>query len=413
MEEETSSSPGAEPLGAAINEGRDRRDLTKSPSNVESLFYEEKPQTIRERFDLPSYSRDESFRQDDGLNAPIRASVCLFSEDCIDHVEVADLNQYLEISSEVRRETGKHMWAHVQGRRRSQRAAKYLEQAFGLHEVAAEAIQRPPQRAKILVQEEVFFLLTHVPEKYQEQRSYVDVRTNQLSLVVVPRHRLCVTLQDANDAADDKSPLFDKVLERIKGNVDGIRAHSTMYLLLVVTRTVISNYFPLLEYYGDRLEDLETWLMSGESRRDVAKAISRIKRDMSKLRRAVWPMRECLADMLIMSNALCDPEEKNFVQELYEHLTYLTDIMETYRDLSGGLIDLYLSAQDHRSQEVMKFLAVIGSVFIPFTFLTGIYGMNFAHMPEYRHHISYIAFWVTVIGISIYLVSNFRRWGWA
>jgi len=389
-----------------------REEELKSRSHIDALFEEGERQSVRERFGLPSVSSDEELEQDGSFDAPIRASVCLYSEHNVEHVEVVDLRRYLEASSNVSEGEGRQTWVHVSGRRRNKRAAKYLMEAFGLHEVAAEAIYRPPQRPKTLVQEETFFLLTHMPEKYHEQRSYVDVRTNQLSLVAVPERRLCISLMDATDVAEGEAKWADKILERIDGNVDGIRSHSSMYLLLVIVRTILSKYFPLLEFYGDRLEDLEAYMMSGEYRRDVAKAISRVKRDMSKLRRAVWPMRECLADMLIMTNKFCDPEVINFVQELYEHLTYLTDIMETYRDLSGGLVDLYLSSQDHRTQEVMKYLAVIGSVFIPFTFLTGIYGMNFTHIPEFKYHTAYITFWLVVTAITLYLVSNFKRWRW-
>mmetsp|Transcript_5564 Transcript_5564/g.23650 ORF Transcript_5564/g.23650 Transcript_5564/m.23650 type:complete len:178 (+) Transcript_5564:1710-2243(+) len=176
--------------------------------------------------------------------------------------------------------------------------------------------------------------------------------------------------------------------------------------------------------------------MTGKTSKNVAKAISRVKRDMSRLRRVIWPMREYIADAMLSdffqdletkrhatfcrtleigkarTDSLCDTPPSRKMQELYEHLTYLADMVETQRDISTGLVDLYLSSQDHKTQEVVQRLTVIGATFIPFSFFAGVYGMNFEHLPEFKFKVGYILFWMFVSCSGCFLLYSFRKWKW-
>jgi magnesium transporter len=189
------------------------------------------------------------------------------------------------------------------------------------------------------------------------------------------------------------------------------------YLLYAQIDALVDSIFPLLEEYGERLEALQNRLIE-EPRRDALDTIFQMKKDLLHFRRASWPQREVINGLERGESKLVTEEVRIFLRDCYDHAVQIMDIIETYRELVGGMTDLYHSSVGHRTNEIMKVLTLMASIFIPLTFIAGIYGMNFDpsaspfNMPELSWRFGYpVALGVmAVIGVGMYLLFRRRKW---
>ena len=186
-----------------------------------------------------------------------------------------------------------------------------------------------------------------------------------------------------------------------------------MYALL---DAIVDGYFPALEDLGERLQDLEDEIVL-EPKRDSLRHVHELKRDLLALRRASWPQREALSFLLREAEAVVGTETRVFLNDCYDHTVQILDLVETYRDIASGLTEIYLSSMSHRLNEVMKVLTIIATIFIPLTFVAGIYGMNFDrsspwNMPELGWRYGYPACLLAMAVLGVALYAWFRRRGW-
>ncbi|KAJ8904871.1 hypothetical protein NDN08_001385 [Rhodosorus marinus] len=357
--------------------GGDSGSSFSSETSPPSLLGSSRSNSVN-RYDLPEYETDTSFDLSSDEEEEVYVQVVKFSHDSFESQPDVSLNGLLHSlgqQSENSNSDEPQYWIRVCGREDSKQAVSLFRKLFKLHDVAADIILKTPQRPKMLSVDSTLLLISHIPSKPEDDsRHYIEMSNTQLGLMTFLGSHFCVSFHDEDD--QEVRNWTSALDERIRINVEGFRHKKASALVPFILRAVVDKYFPLLESYSDDLEELEEWLMTGKSSKNVAKAISRVKRDMSRLRRVIWPMREYIADAM-MSDFFPDLETKRKMQELYEHLTYLADMVETQRDISAGLVDLYLSSQDHKTQEVMQRLTVIGATFIPFSFFAGVYGMNF------------------------------------
>lgn len=278
-----------------------------------------------------------------------------------------------------------------------------LGEHFGLHPLALEDVLNVGQRPKLESYDDHLFIVLCML-RWQD-----GLNSEQVSLFL-GRHYV-ITFQEV------EGDVFDPVRERIRKGGTRIRRAGPDYLTYALIDRVVDELFPILEVYGERLEQLEEALIEAPTR-EAREGIYRIKRDLLALRRSVWPERELINGLVRDDSQLIHPETTIYLRDCYDHTVQILDIIETYRDLAAGLTDLYLSSLSNRMNEIMKMLTLIATIFIPLTFIAGIYGMNFNpqaspwNMPELNWYWGYPAVLLVMAVIAIVMLLYFRRRKW-
>jgi magnesium transporter len=174
---------------------------------------------------------------------------------------------------------------------------------------------------------------------------------------------------------------------------------------------IVDHYFIILEKLGERIEFLEEALVT-QPTTGTLKEIHSLKREMIFLRKAVWPLREVISSLTRGESPLIQESTRIYLRDVYDHTIQVIDTIETFRDMVSGMLDIYLSSVSNRLNAVMKVLTIIATVFMPLTFLAGVYGMNFKHMPELEWSWSYPALWLVMIAIGVVMLVYFRKKKW-
>jgi magnesium transporter len=290
----------------------------------------------------------------------------------------------------------------------NQQTWKELSQTFNFHQMLVEDVVNIPQRPKI--------------EHYQDQLLIVTWMVTlppanvggfikeQVSLIL--GHNYLLTVQEEPD-----HDCFEGVRDRIKNGQGAIRQHGADYLAYALLDAIIDGFFPVLEYYGELIEELEDEVVTRPNKQTLAK-IYQIRRDLLTLRRAIWPQRDAINRLIRDGSEFISDEVKVYLRDCYDHTVQVMDMVETYRELAGGLMDVYLSSVGNKMNEIMKLLTVISSIFIPLTFIAGVYGMNFSaeksplNMPELSWYWGYPACLCLMGMTAVSLVIYFWRQGW-
>jgi magnesium transporter len=279
-----------------------------------------------------------------------------------------------------------------------------LAEKYRLHPLAIEDVLHVPQRPKVQSYEDDgsyqarLFIITRELELREGQ-----LHTEQVSIFV--GHRTVLTFQET------PGDVWDPIRQRIRTAGSALRANDASFLAYSLIDAVVDEAFPILELFGDRLEDLEDVVLQRPSP-DVIQEIHRMKRELLLVRRALWPMREVLSKMQREPHECFSDVTRTYMRDVYDHAVQAIDIVETYREVAGGLTETYMTAMSNRMNEVMKVLTIIGTIFIPLTFLAGVYGMNFHHFPELDWPYAYPLFWAICLVTAVGMVTWFRRRGW-
>ncbi|MBD1924594.1 magnesium/cobalt transporter CorA [Microcoleus sp. FACHB-831] len=282
-----------------------------------------------------------------------------------------------------------------------------MSKVFKLHPLVVEDVVNVPQRPKVEDYEEHLVIIAKMvmPKEggdgfYSEQVSFV-----------LGKHYL-LTVQEEPDR-----DCFQPVRDRIRNKKGIIRTQGADYLAYALLDAIVDGFFPVLEDYGERLEALEDEVVSAPTRSTLDK-IYQIKRELLVLRRAIWPQRDAINSLIRDGSNLISKEVLVYMRDCYDHAVQILDMVETYRELASGLMDVYLSSVGNRMNEVMKLLTVISSIFIPLTFIAGIYGMNFdtekspMNMPELNWYWGYPFCLMLMIVVATGLIYFFWRRGW-
>ncbi|HYX23018.1 MAG TPA: magnesium/cobalt transporter CorA [Thermoanaerobaculia bacterium] len=270
---------------------------------------------------------------------------------------------------------------------------------FGLHPLALEDVLDCGQRPKI----EDYGAHHFVVMKSLNRKAGEDLEIEQISFFLAGNW--IITLQEVPGDS------FEAVRERLRQGKGQIRQAGSDYLLYALIDALVDEFFPVLESYGERVEELEDEVVV-RPEPAVLNEVHRIKRELLLLRRTAWPERDVINSLQRVEMNLIKSETRVFLRDCYDHTIQVIDMIETYRDLASGLLDVYLSSASNRLNEVMKVLTIISTIFIPLSFIASLYGMNFKYMPEleWRHGypmaLGLMA--VTAGGLVIY----FRRKGW-
>jgi magnesium transporter len=278
---------------------------------------------------------------------------------------------------------------------------------FGLHPLVLEDVVNVPQRPKVEEYDEQLLLIARMIMPKKNGKGFIS---EQVSFILGRHYLLTVQEEPANDS-------FDPVRDRIRSNKGLIRKEGADYLMYALLDAIIDGFFPVLEDYGEAIEDLEDEVVSNPTRQTLEK-IHKLKRELLMMRRAIWPQRDAINSLIRDGSDLISPEVRVYLRDCYDHAVQVLDMVETYRELASSLMDVYLSSVSNRMNEVMKLLTVISTIFIPLTFVAGVYGMNFnpekspLNMPELNWYYGYPMCWAVMGAIAASLVYYFYRKGW-
>jgi magnesium transporter len=278
-----------------------------------------------------------------------------------------------------------------------------LGQIFGLHRLAQEDVLNAHQRPKVEKYDDNYFIVLRMADMGE------GLGTEQLSLFLGPDYVL--TFQER------PGDCFGPVRDRIRKKSGRIRSVGPDYLAYALVDAVIDNFFPILEDFGEKLEILEDDVVLNPDEGFTVR-IHQAKRDLLTLRRAVWPLREAISSLVREESHLISPDTRVYLRDCYDHSIQIIDILENYRDVAGSLMEVFLSSISNRMNEIMKILTIFTTIFIPLTFIAGIYGMNFnperspLNMPELNWYWGYPFALGSMGAVALGMLVYFQRKGW-
>jgi len=276
---------------------------------------------------------------------------------------------------------------------------------FGLHPLVMEDILNTDQRPKFEDYGGYFYIVVRMLYPDKNGGGNDEIISEQVSIIVGPNYVLSFQEQDR------EGDVFDPVRERIRNAKGRMRSLGADYLAYSLLDSIVDSYFLILEKLGERIEDSEEELVANPTPATL-NVIHRLKRDMIFLRKSVWPLREVISALQRIESPLVKEQTKVYLRDVYDHSIQVIDTVETFRDMLSGMLDIYLSSISNRMNEVMKVLTIIATIFIPMTFLAGVYGMNFKYMPELESHWGYPAFWLVIVATAVVMLVYFRKKKW-
>jgi magnesium transporter len=278
-----------------------------------------------------------------------------------------------------------------------------IGELFGIHPLALEDVLTPRQRAKVDVFPGHLFIVARMVTKNDE------IQTEQVSIIVGTNHVL--TFQEYPGDS------FDPVRERLRRRDERLLTAGSDYLAYSLIDAVVDGYYPVIEELGYLLDDLEDAIVDHPDREQVG-PLHRVKRDLVTMRRSIWPMREAIGSLARDANPYIQPETRLYFRDVYDHVFQVTDIVETNRERATDLMDVYLSSISNRINDVMRVLTLWATIFIPLTFISSLYGMNFDpetspwNMPELKARFGYpVTLGVMALIAGAVLVFFYRK-GW-
>jgi len=275
-----------------------------------------------------------------------------------------------------------------------------LGRHFNLHPLTLEDIVNTTQRPKV-EESPGYTLIVLKMLVFKEQPARVE--EEHVSLILGENYVISLL--------EDEGDVFNSVRERIRLNKGRIRRMQSDFLAYSLMDAVVDHYFLVVEGLGESIDEIDERILVSPQTGDIH-AIHRLKREVLKLRKAVWPLREEIGTLERTDSPLIHPETRVFLRDLYDHAIQIIDMVESNRDILAGMHDTWLSSNSNRMNEIMKVLTIIATIFIPLTFIVGVYGMNFDYIPELRWHWGYHAVWGIMLAVGGGMLLWFRRKGW-
>ena len=334
---------------------------------------------------------------------------------CKPKVMLIDYNQKEVESFELKRpddcisyiEKESVSWFDIQGLG-DEEILKKIGEIFKLHPLVLEDVVNVPQRPKFEDYESQILLILQMV--YVKNVEELDFSTEQVSFILGEKYLL--TFQE-----EEKYDTFDGVRDRIKHSKGNIRKRGSGYLIYTLIDSVIDGFYPVLEVFGEEIERLEEEAVENPTRATLKK-IYYLKRKLLELKRLIWPVRDAIQALMREESPLIGKDVDMYLKDCYDHSVQVLDVVENYRDLTYSLMDVYMSSVGNKMNDIMKVLTIIATIFIPLTFVAGVYGMNFnpgsspLNMPELNWYWGYPAVWILMIAIGAVLFYVFWRKGW-
>ncbi|NJD55290.1 MAG: magnesium/cobalt transporter CorA [Nitrospirae bacterium] len=298
------------------------------------------------------------------------------------------------------RESPAITWINIDGIHQTDILEK-LGACYDLHPLVMEDILNTEQRPKVENYDDYLYI---VMKMLHAGGTDVEVSTEQISLVLGRNH--VISFQEGIEG-----DVFGHVRERLRSEQGKARKLGADYLVYSLIDAVVDNYFLVLETLGEQIESLEEKLVTSPTS-ETLRAIHYLKREMIFLRKSVWPLREVISSLQRGDSPLVQDATRLYLRDVYDHTVQVIDTIETYRDMVSGMLDIYLSSVSNRLNAVMKMLTIIATIFMPLTFIAGVYGMNFKYMPELEWRYGYFLIWTVMILIGVFMLIYFRKKKW-
>ena len=290
-------------------------------------------------------------------------------------------------------------WVNLDGLSNTKEIEK-VGKYYQLHPLIIEDIVNTSQRPKIDEYEDYLFIVAKM--LYFKKNGRLE--NEHISFVLGKDYVL--TFQEAG------GDVFDGVRNRLESSNGRIRSNGSDYLIFALLDAIVDNYFIVIDEIAEKVEELEEELFKNKPRENITHEIQDLKRAILKIRRSVLPLREVISRMEKMESSMIQSRTRNYINDLHDHIIHITENIDLYREITWGLMDMYMTTISNRMNEVMKVLTIMASIFIPLTFIAGIYGMNFEFMPELHWKYSYYVLWGVMITIFILMLIYFKRKKW-
>jgi len=324
----------------------------------------------------------------------VKISVLDFNDEIFDAVEVKN-----EIDCSVYKDPTTVSWINVDGLHNID-LMRSLGDQFELHNLLLEDILNTNHRPAAEEYDDHIFLTLKMLGVSKSGKSIVS---EQVSFVLGSDWLLSFQEKEGD--------LFDSVRNRLKEAKGNIRKNGADYLLYALVDTIVDNYFFVSEYFSEKIEAVEEVVLTGADHTTVHE-IQRLKKLLIDFRKSISPLREAVSALQRDNSVLISQNTRRYLRDVYEHLIQVSDSIESHRDLLASIMELYLSGESNKMNKTMQVLTIIATIFIPMTFVAGIYGMNFDHMPELHWEYGYHAAWGVMLVILVIMVIFFRRKRW-
>jgi magnesium transporter len=334
------------------------------------------------------------------VSGAIRITCIDFSPEQATCVEVRHMSEFID---QHRPPWSAVRWINVDGLT-DMGVIKALAEKYRIHPLAVEDLLHIPQRPKVDPYEgdgefQARLLIIARMVELKEGR----LESEQISIFL--GHKTVLTFQET------PGDIWDPIRARIRVAGSTLRHGDASFLVYSLIDAIVDHCFPLLEHFGDRLEAIEDQVLASPTH-EAQQEIHRTKRELLLLRRALWPMREVVQRLTREPHECFSDNARTYMRDVYDHTVQIIDILETYREVATGLTETYMTAMSNRMNEIMKVLTIMGTIFIPLTFLAGVYGMNFRHFPELDWRWSYPTFWgICIVTVGMMMIW-FRRKHW-
>lgn len=295
-------------------------------------------------------------------------------------------------------------WVHLQGPIQAD-TIQNIGNIFELHPLALEDVLNKGQRPKMEEYDNLLFVIMAMPG-------------HSNGITVIQQVSLFLSENSVISFHNGSADPFEPIRNRLRKLGSRTRQQKADYLLYSILDLIIDQGYPILEVFGDDIETIEDELLKSSVKQSTLAEIHRIRRELLLLRRNLWPQREVINNLLRSENTLIKEGTSLYIRDCYDHTIQILELIENYRDMSTSLIDIYLSSTSHRLNEIMRVLTIIATIFIPLTFVVGVYGMNFSNpdspwaMPELHWYFGYPLVWGIMIIIVIGMVLYFKRKNW-
>jgi magnesium transporter len=326
----------------------------------------------------------------------VDVSIIHYTEETIEEKKLTSIDDCLDYANKPG-----VVWINIEGVKKTAVIEK-IGKAFNLHPLLLEDIVCGEQRPKIDDYEDHLFMVMKMLS-YNEAAK--EIKSEQVSFVLGRNYVL--SFQEEGMKGD----VFNPNRERLRSNRGRGRKLGPDYLVYTLIDTIVDNYFLILEKIGDQLEEMEDQLITKPSPA-LLHNIYKLKREIIYLRKYVWPLREVINKMDRDESPLIQDSTKIFIKDVYDHTIQVIDTIESYRDILGGMLDIYLSSISNRMNSIITVLTMMSTIFIPLTFIVGVYGMNFDYFPELRWKYSYFVVWGVMIVIAIWMLFYFKKKKW-
>lgn len=293
-------------------------------------------------------------------------------------------------------EKDRRIWVNINGIEIN--TLQKIGEIFNIHPLVIEDIVNTDQRPKSEDYEENIYTVLKMININED-----GVEFEQLSVIFGKNYVITVQEQEGD--------IYEPIRERIQLSKGEIRKSESDYLAYALIDSTVDHYFKFLEELGEEIEELEDEIV-GSPKTSTMKKVHTLKLELIMLRRVIWPLREAIGALQRNENKIINKKTKVYLRDVYDHVIYTIDQIETYRDIVSGMLDIYLSSLSNKINEVMKVLTVITTIFMPLSFIAGVYGMNFEFMPELKSELGYpiVLGFMGIIGISMFIYFRNKKW---